>query len=102
MIIIILALVGLTKAGTSARVVAGAGYLSCSRTGTAQAVTVGLKDKYKASKMEEHQSDHALYMAFAQADNPQIPLAVIVENLGFGAEHAAPIARRAFNDVLMA
>jgi penicillin-binding protein 2 len=94
-------LVGVTKEGTSARVFAGAGYVSGGKTGTAQAVTIGQKDKYNASKMEEHQRDHALYMAFAPAENPQIALAVIVENAGFGAEHAAPIARRVFDYLLL-
>jgi penicillin-binding protein 2 len=94
-------LVGVTKEGTSARVFAGADYVSGGKTGTAQAVTIGQKDKYNASKLEEHQRDHALYMAFAPADNPQIALAVIVENAGFGAEHAAPIARRVFDYVLL-
>jgi penicillin-binding protein 2 len=91
------ALVGVTLEGTSARVFAGAGYQSAGKTGTAQAVSIGQKDKYNASKLEEHQRDHALYMAFAPADKPQIALAVIVENAGFGAEHAAPIARRVFD-----
>jgi penicillin-binding protein 2 len=95
------ALVGVTTEGTSARVFAGAGYISGGKTGTAQAVTIGQKDKYNAAKMEEHQRDHALYMAFAPATNPQIALAVIVENAGFGAEHAAPIARRVFDYVLL-
>ncbi|MBP6405906.1 MAG: penicillin-binding protein 2 [Ramlibacter sp.] len=91
------ALVGVTQEGTSARVFAGAGYLSGGKTGTAQAVTIGQKDKYNATKLEEHQRDHALYMAFAPADDPKIALAVIVENAGFGAAHAAPIARRVFD-----
>ncbi len=91
------ALVGVTQEGTSARVFAGAGYLSGGKTGTAQAVGIGQKDKYDARKMEEHQRDHALYMAFAPADKPTIALAVVVENAGFGAEHAAPIARRVFD-----
>lgn len=95
------ALVGVTQEGTSARVFAGAGYLSGGKTGTAQAVTIGQKDKYNASKLEEHQRDHALYMAFAPADDPKIALAVIVENAGFGAAHAAPIARRVFDYWLM-
>jgi penicillin-binding protein 2 len=60
-------------------------------------VTIGQKDKYNAGKLEEHQRDHALYMAFAPADAPKIALAVIVENAGFGAAHAAPIARRVFD-----
>jgi penicillin-binding protein 2 len=95
------ALVGVTREGTSARVFAGAGYVSGGKTGTAQAVTIGQKDKYDVRKLEEHQRDHALYMAYAPADKPEIALAVIVENAGFGAEHAAPIARRVFDYVLL-
>ena len=47
--------------------------------------------------MEERQRDHSLYIAFAPAEDPQIALAVVVENAGFGAASAAPIARRAFD-----
>jgi penicillin-binding protein 2 len=90
-------LVGVTTGGTSAQVFAGAPYTSAGKTGTAQAVTIGQKDKYNAAKLTEHQRDHALYMAFAPADTPRIALAVIVENAGFGAAHAAPIARRVFD-----
>jgi penicillin-binding protein 2 len=90
-------LIGVAKDGTSARVFAGTPYQSAGKTGTAQAVTIGQKDKYNASKLEEHQRDHALYMAFAPADNPQIALAIVVENAGFGAAQAAPIARRVFD-----
>ena len=90
-------LVGVAREGTSARVFAGAGYQSAGKTGTAQAVTIGQKDKYNSGKLEEHQRDHALYMAFAPAEKPKIALAVIVENAGFGAAQAAPIARRVFD-----
>jgi penicillin-binding protein 2 len=90
-------LIGVAKDGTSARVFAGTPYQSAGKTGTAQAVTIGQKDKYNASKLEEHQRDHALYMAFAPANNPQIALAIVVENAGFGAAQAAPIARRVFD-----
>jgi penicillin-binding protein 2 len=95
------AMVGVTQDGTSARVFAGASYLSGGKTGTAQAVSVGQKDKYNAAKLEEHLRDHALYTAFAPAENPQIALALVVENAGFGAAHAAPIARRVFDYVLL-
>ena len=91
------AMVGVTQEGTSTRVFAGAPYLSGGKTGTAQAVSIGQKDRYNAGKLEEHQRDHALYIAFAPADDPKIALAVIVENAGFGAAHAAPIARRVFD-----
>ena len=90
-------LIGVTTGGTSAQVFAGAGYLSAGKTGTAQAVTIGQKDKYNAAKLTEHQRDHALYMAFAPADAPRIAVAAIVENAGFGAAHAAPIVRRIFD-----
>lgn len=91
------ALVGVTQGGTSTKVFAGATYSSGGKTGTAQAVSLGQKEKYVASRMEERQRDHALYIAFAPAENPQIAIAAIVENAGFGAASAAPIARRAFD-----
>ena len=90
-------MVGVTQVGTSARAFAGAGYISGGKTGTAQAVTMSQKEKYNAARMEEHQRDHALYVAFAPADDPKIALAVIVENSGFGGANAAPIARRVFD-----
>jgi penicillin-binding protein 2 len=95
------ALASVTQEGTSARVFAGAPYLSAGKTGTAQAVSIGQKEKYNATKLEEHQRDHSLYMAFAPVDAPQIALAVVVENAGFGAAHAAPIARRVFDYLLL-
>jgi len=88
------AMVGVTIEGTSARAFAGAGYASGGKTGTAQAVGLGQKEKYDAKKIEERQRDHALYTAYAPAEDPQIVLAMVVENAGFGAENAAPIARR--------
>jgi penicillin-binding protein 2 len=88
-------------AGTGARVFAGAGYPSGGKTGTAQAVGVRANEKYNASKLEEHKRDHALYIAFAPLENPTIALAVIVENAGFGAASAAPIARRVMDYVLL-
>ena len=95
------AMVGVTQEGTSTRVFAGAPYLSGGKTGTAQAVTIGQKDKYNSAKLQEHQRDHAVYIAFAPANDPQIALAVIVENAGWGAGVAAPIARRVFDYVLL-
>ena len=80
---------------------AGAGYTSGGKTGTAQAVTIGQKDRYDARKLEEHQRDHSLYIAFAPVDQPRIALAVVVENAGFGATSAAPIARRVFDYLLL-
>ena len=99
--VVLRAMQGVTTEGTSTRVFAGAGYESGGKTGTAQAVTIGQKDRYDARKLEEHQRDHALYIAFAPVDNPRVALAVVVENAGFGAAHAAPIARRVFDYLLL-
>jgi penicillin-binding protein 2 len=95
------AMQGVTIEGTSTRVFAGAGYASGGKTGTAQAVTIGQKDKYDARRLEEHQRAHSLYVAFAPMEQPRVALAVVVENAGFGAAHAAPIARRVFDFLLM-
>lgn len=95
------AMVGVTQEGTSTRVFASAPYLSGGKTGTAQAVTIGQKDKYNSAKLQERQRDHAVYNAFAPADEPTVALAVIVENAGWGAGVAAPIARRVFDYLLL-
>lgn len=91
------ALQAVTTEGTSRFVFSGAPYTSAGKTGTAQAVTVGQKEKYDAAKLAEHQRDHSLYIAYAPAENPTIALAVVVENAGFGSAAAAPIARRVFD-----
>lgn len=95
------AMVGVTKEGTSARAFAGAGYVSGGKTGTAQVIAIKQGEKYNASKISDRHHDHALYTAFAPADHPKIALAVIVENGGFGAQSAAPIARAALDFYLL-
>ncbi len=49
----------------------------CGKTGTAQ---------------NPHGKDHSIFMAFAPKDKPKIAIAVFVENAGYGATWAAPIA----------
>ncbi|MBX3609065.1 MAG: penicillin-binding protein 2 [Hydrogenophaga sp.] len=95
------AMQAVTTEGTSTRVFAGAPYASGGKTGTAQAVTIGQRDRYDAKKLEEHQRDHSLYLAFAPVDAPRVVVALIVENAGFGAAAAAPIARRVFDYLLL-
>ncbi|MFM8901159.1 MAG: penicillin-binding protein 2 [Burkholderiales bacterium] len=95
------ALHGVTQEGTSTRVFTGAAYASGGKTGTAQAVGVRQGERYNASKLDEFKRDHSLYMAFAPLEQPTIALAVIVENSGFGAAAAAPIARRVFDYALL-
>lgn len=91
------ALVAVNKGGTGTRIFAGAAYSSAGKTGTAQAISLGQNVRYNAKALEEHQRDHSLFAAFAPAEDPKIALAVIVENAGFGAAAAGPIARRVFD-----
>ncbi|MET3380004.1 MULTISPECIES: penicillin-binding protein 2 [Variovorax] len=90
-------LTSVVTAGTARGVFAGAAYQAAGKTGTAQAVTQAQNTKYNARALEEHQRDHALFMAFAPVNDPKIAVAVIVENAGWGAGAAAPIARRVFD-----
>jgi penicillin-binding protein 2 len=90
-----------TTEGTSAGAFRGAGYTSGGKTGTAQVITIAQGAKYKASELDERHRDHALYIAYAPADDPKIAIAMVVENAGFGAAAAAPIARRAFDYYLL-
>jgi penicillin-binding protein 2 len=95
------AMMGVPVEGTSAQVFKGAGYASAGKTGTAQVLGLKANEKYRASEVEERHRDHALYIAYAPADHPKIALAMVVENGGFGAAAAAPIARRVFDYMLL-
>ncbi len=95
------AMVGVNKEGTGARAFAGAGYVSAGKTGTAQVVALSKNEKYSEATVAEHLRDHALFIAFAPADNPRIALAVLVENAGFGARAAAPVARKVLDFYLL-
>nr|WP_153110772.1 penicillin-binding protein 2 [Propionivibrio limicola] len=94
------AMVGVNKEGTGARAFAGAEYTSGGKTGTAQVFSLK-GSEYKASQIKEHLRDHALFIAFAPVDEPKIALAVLVENGGFGAQSAAPIARMVLDYYLL-
>jgi penicillin-binding protein 2 len=94
-------LTAVVTGGTARGVFAGAAYQAAGKTGTAQAVTQAQNTKYNAKALEEHQRDHALFMAFAPVNDPKIAVALIVENAGWGAGAAAPIARRVFDYWLM-
>ena len=95
------AMIGVNIQGTSATSFVGAQYVSAGKTGTAQVFTVKQNEKYNAATVDERMRDHALFIAFAPADDPKVALAMVVENSGFGAQNAAPIARRVFDFVIM-
>jgi penicillin-binding protein 2 len=87
------AMEGVNKVGTGARSFANAQYTSGGKTGTAQVIGMKQNEKYDEKKVAERHRDHSLFIVFAPAQNPRIALAAIVENGGFGARAAAPIAR---------
>ena len=94
------ALVGVNKEGTSAAAFRGAQYVSGGKTGTAQVFSLK-GEKYSEHRVDERLRDHAWFMAYAPADHPKIALAVLVENGGFGAQAAAPIARKVIDRYLL-
>ncbi len=91
---------GVIKEGTGARAFAGAQYVAGGKTGTAQVFSLKGAD-YKASAIKQNLRDHALFIAYAPIEKPTIALAVLVENGGFGAQSAAPIARMVLDYYLL-
>ena len=86
--------------GTGLRVFSKAAYTSGGKTGTAQVYSLK-GEKYKESRVVQQLRDHAWFIAFAPAEKPTIALAVLVENGGFGAAAAAPIAREVIDYYLL-
>jgi penicillin-binding protein 2 len=95
------AMAGVNKEGTGARAFQGAEYTSAGKTGTAQVIAIKQGEKYNESRTAERHRDHALFIAFAPVESPKIALAVLVENSGFGAVAAAPIARQVMDYYLL-
>lgn len=83
----------LQPGGTAASIGAGLAYTMGGKTGTAQVVQIAQGKRYNASALQEQHRDHAWFIAFAPVEQPQIAIAVILENGGWG-KNAAPIARR--------
>jgi penicillin-binding protein 2 len=86
------AMAGVIKEGTGARAFAGASYTAGGKTGTAQTFSLRGGD-VKTGHLAEKLRDHSWFIAYAPADAPVIAMAILVENGGFGAQAAAPIAR---------
>ena len=95
-------MVDVTKpGGTAASVGAGASYNIAAKTGTAQVVGIKQGAKYNAGSIDERHRDHALFIAYAPAEDPKIAVAVIVENGGHGGSAAGPIARKVMDYYLL-
>jgi len=93
-------MVGATTRGTAAAIGHGASYPIAGKTGTAQVFTVAQNQKVSARVDNERLRDHSWFIAFAPADKPRIAIVVLVENGGFGASVAAPIAKRVMDAYL--
>lgn len=83
--------------GTAARSAVGAPYAIAGKTGTAQVVGIKQGARYDEKRLAREHRDHALFIAYAPAENPAIVVAVMVENGGSGSGTAAPIARAVFD-----
>ncbi len=95
------AMAGVNTEGTGARVFGNALYSSGGKTGTAQVIGMKQGEKYDETKINERHRDHSLFIVFAPLESPRIALMVIVENGGFGARAAAPIARTVLDYYLL-
>ncbi len=92
------AMVDVTRpGGTAAATGAGAGYSIAAKTGTAQVIGMKQGEKYDEKRMKQEHWDHALFIAFAPADDPKLALAILVENGRHGGSTAGPIAREVFD-----
>lgn len=85
------------RRGTARRVGANADYRMAGKTGTAQVFSLEQDEEYDAEEVRERLRDHALFVGFAPTDEPEIAVAVIVENGGGGSGVAAPVARELFD-----
>jgi penicillin-binding protein 2 len=87
--------------GTAHVAGANAKYKWGGKTGTAQVVTVKQTESTKKKNEDERKREHAWFIAFAPVDDPKIAISVLVENAGFGATAAAPIARKVIDAYLL-
>ncbi|CAM3607991.1 penicillin-binding protein 2 [Bordetella flabilis] len=90
------AMADVVRVGTARQAFRGAAYQAAGKTGTAQVYSLR-GARYHASSVDERLRDHALFMGFAPVEHPRIAVALIVENAGWGASAAAPIARKVFD-----
>ena len=96
------ALVDVTRpGGTAAKAGANAAYTFAGKTGTSQVIAIKQGERYNEKAINERHRDHAMFIAYAPAENPKIALAVLVENTGTGGSTAAPIARQVFDYFLL-
>ena len=87
--------------GTARGAARGAPYRMAGKTGTAQVFSLAEDEEYEEEEVRERLRDHALFVGFAPIDDPQIAVAIIVENGGSGSGTAAPVGRALFDAWLL-
>jgi penicillin-binding protein 2 len=87
--------------GTARGITKDVAYTIAGKTGTAQVFSVGQNERYVEKNVAERLRDHSWFTAFAPAEDPKIAIVVLVENGGFGASAAAPIARKVMDAYLL-
>ena len=87
--------------GTAAKASINAAYTFAGKTGTSQVIGIKQGERYNEKSINERHRDHAMFIAYAPAEDPKIALAVLVENTGTGGSTAAPIARQVFDYFLL-
>ena len=87
--------------GTAHKVGATSVYRIAGKSGTAQVVAIKQNERYDRSKLNERNRDHALFIGFAPADNPQIAVSVMVENGESGSGVAAPVLKQVMDAWLL-
>ena len=90
-----------TNRGTAYGIGHNAPYKIAGKTGTAQVKSVAQGQSYNEKATPERLRDHALFVSFAPVGDPQVAVAVIVENGGHGSSAAAPIARKIMDHVIL-
>lgn len=80
------------RLGTARAIGADLPYEIAGKTGTSQVIGLGPDEEYDEDTIAEQFRDHAVFIAFAPADDPRIAVAVLVENGGSGSSTAAPMA----------
>ena len=86
--------------GTAKNIGKDAPYKMAGKSGTVQVVSVGQEEEYDRESLDERFQDHAVFVAFAPLNKPEIAVAVIVENGNSGSRVAAPIAKSMMDEYL--
>ncbi|MBC6904450.1 penicillin-binding protein 2 [Saccharophagus sp. K07] len=83
--------------GTAKVINRGVTYRIAGKTGTAQVIGIAQDQEYDRDKIHERNRDHALFIAYAPVEKPEVAVAIVIENGEHGSSAAAPVARQVFD-----